>query len=273
MGLQDVLFQLRLAFDSDEARDISRRIAEEIYFNALWTSSELAERDGAHPSFAETRAAAGKLQFDLWDVAPSDPSRWEPLRQRIAEHGLRNSLLVAIAPTATIAHIAGAYECIEPQVSNLFKRETLSGEFLQINHYLVRDLQALGLWDAEMINAVKRAEGSIQAIDAIPDELKSLYRTAWELPMRAVIDMAAERGAFIDQSQSLNLFVESPTIGKLSSMYLHAWKHGLKTTYYLRSRPATRITQTTSGATPANVSDAAAVACSLENPGTCEACD
>ena len=158
---------------------------------------------------------------------------------------MRNSLLIAIAPTATIASIAGAYECIEPQVSNLFKRETLSGEFLQINTYLVRDLQERGLWTDDVRDAIKRAEGSVQGIDAVPDDVKALYRTAWELPMRSLIDMAAERGAFIDQSQSLNLFIESPTIGKLSSMYLHAWKQGLKTTYYLRSRPATRIAQTT----------------------------
>ena len=134
-------------------------------------------------------------------------------------------------------------------MSNLFKRETLSGEFLQINRYLVRDLQRRGLWDDEMISAIKRAEGSVQDIDGIPDELQELYRTAWEIPMRSLIDMAADRGAFIDQSQSLNLFMESPTIGKLSSMYLHAWKSGLKTTYYLRSRPATRINQTTASGT------------------------
>ena len=199
---------------------------------------------------------------------------------------------IAIAPTATIASIAGAYECIEPQVSNLFKRETLSGEFLQINTYLVRDLQARGLWDEEIRDAIKRAEGSVQDIPEIPADLKALYRTAWEIPMRSIIDMAADRGAFIDQSQSLNLFVESPTIGKLSSMYLHAWKQGLKTTYYLRSRPATRIQQTTTaastGAPPPEASvtplvaepkpdgkqftDEEALACSIENPDACEAC-
>jgi len=155
-------------------------------------------------------------------------------------------------------------------VSNLFKRETLSGEFIQINTYLVRDLQARGLWTADLINEIKAAEGSIQGIDGIPDDLKELYRTAWELPMRSLIDMAAARGAYIDQSQSLNLFMETPTIGKLSSMYLHAWKSGLKTTYYLRSRAATRINQTT---TTNRFSDQDAVACSLENPETCEACD
>ena len=271
MGLQDVFFKLGLAFDSAEARSLSRRISEEIYFNALWASTELAEANGSHPGFADTRAAAGELQFDLWNTEPSDPDRWGPLRERIAEHGLRNSLLIAIAPTATIAAIAGCYECIEPQVSNLFKRETLSGEFMQVNRYLVAELKARGLWDDKMIAEVKKAEGSIQQIERIPEDLRTVYRTAWEISQRSLIEMAADRGAFIDQSQSLNLFMEAPTIGKLSSMYMHAWKQGLKTTYYLRSRPKTRINQTTTnGSGP---SDDEAVACSLENPETCEACD
>ena len=305
MGLQDVFFQLNLAFDSPEAVEIAARIAEEIYYWAVWSSCELARKHGPHGAFGETRAAAGELQFDLWGIESSQPQRWAELRERIGQHGLRNSLLVAVAPTATIASIAGCYECIEPQVSNLFKRETLSGEFMQINRYLVRELQQRGLWSEAMANKIKMAEGSVQAIAEIPDDLRSVYRTAWELPQRALIDMAAARGAFIDQSQSLNLFMESPNIGKLSSMYMHAWKSGLKTTYYLRSRPATRINQTTTDsasgsnggrpnggtATHATVStmpdpaaagsaaaviDAAAaeaVACSLENPETCEACE
>ena len=272
MGLQDVFFKLGLAFDSSEARTLSRRISEEIYFNALTASTELAEAGGAHAGFAETRAAAGDLQFDLWGAEPADSERWAPLRDRIATHGLRNSLLIAIAPTATIAAIAGCYECIEPQVSNLFKRETLSGEFMQVNRYLVAELKARGLWDEDMIAEVKKAEGSIQRIERIPEDLRAVYRTAWEIPQRSLIEMAADRGAFVDQSQSLNLFMEAPTIGKLSSMYMHAWKQGLKTTYYLRSRPATRINQTTTNGTSTADAEAAA-ACSLENPETCEACD
>jgi ribonucleoside-diphosphate reductase alpha chain len=187
--------------------------------------------------------------------------------------------MIAIAPTATIASIAGCYECIEPQVSNLFKRETLSGEFLQINRYLVSELQKRSLWTESMGNALKQSEGSIQEIEEMPDDLKKVYRTAWEIPMRSLIDMGAERGAFIDQSQSLNLFMESPTIGKLSSMYMHAWKSGLKTTYYLRSRPATKINKTTvtndntTESSATNFTDAEAIACSLENPETCEACE
>jgi ribonucleoside-diphosphate reductase alpha chain len=282
MGLQDVFFALRLPFDSVEARELSTRVQEEVYLTALEVSVDLARRHGPHPSYAETRAAAGVLQPDLWGVTPSQTERWARLRADVAEHGLRNSLLVAIAPTATIASIAGCYECIEPQVSNLFKRETLSGEFLQVNAALTRELKARGLWTADVREAIKRAEGSVQGLTQLPDDVRELYRTAWELPQRALIDMAADRSPYIDQSQSLNLFIAGPSIGKLSSMYLHAWKAGLKTTYYLRSRPATRIQQTTTSVTaPAappvetpltTLSDDEALACSLENPENCEAC-
>lgn len=275
MGLQDVFFALGLPFDSPAAVELSTRISEEIYLTALEVSCELAREHGPHPAYAETRAAQGVLQPDHWDVPVTQVERWARLREQVAEHGLRNSLLVAVAPTATIASIAGCYECIEPQVSNLFKRETLSGEFLQVNSSLVRELKSRGLWTAEVREAIKRAEGSIQGVAEIPDDLRLVYRTAWELPQRALIDMAAQRQAFIDQSQSLNLFIAGPSIGKLSSMYLHAWKQGLKTTYYLRSRPATRIQQTTVGAAPAAAAaePVEAVTCSLENPETCEACE
>ncbi len=271
MGLQDVFFQMRLPFDSPEARKLSRRISEDIYFHALSASVELAAEHGTHPAFPETRAARGELQFDAWNVVPEDPERWNALRARLQQVGLRNSLLIAIAPTATIASIAGCYECIEPQVSNLFKRETLSGDFLQVNRYLVEDLKALGLWSEEMRARIKLAEGSIQSIGELPAEVRAIYRTAWEMPMRSLIDMAADRGAFIDQSQSLNLFMESPNIGQLSSMYMYAWKKGLKTTYYLRSRPATRIAKATVTHTQ-KPTDTQAIACSLENPEACEAC-
>jgi ribonucleoside-diphosphate reductase alpha chain len=315
MGLQDAFFQLRLPFDSDEARELSRRIQEEVYFHALTTSCELAEKNGAHPNFSETKAAQGILQFDLWDVKPTaidgSMERWESLRAKIKQHGLRNSLMIAIAPTATIASIVGCYEATEPQISNLFKRETLSGEFLQINRYLVNELKALGLWTDDLRAEIKHAEGSILGIAAIPTGVKEIYRTVWEVPMKSLIDMGAERGAFIDQSQSLNLFIESPTIGKLSSMYMYSWKKGLKTTYYMRSRPATSISKTTAkktsveqpeakpetvsataqvnqvGLTESSVEVSATVqaspekkeyteseviACSLENPEACEAC-
>jgi ribonucleoside-diphosphate reductase alpha chain len=267
MGLQDAFFALRLPFDAPEARFLSRRIQEEIYFHALETSCALAGLHGPHPAFADTRAAEGLLQMDFWGVQLEDTARWEGLRNRIRSTGLRNSLLIAIAPTATIASIVGSYECIEPQVSNLFKRETLSGDFLQINRYLVANLKKMGLWNEDMRNRLKMSDGSIQGFCEIPEDVRAIYRTVWEIPMRSLVDMAADRGPFIDQSQSLNLFVQSPNIGKLSSMYMYAWKKGLKTTYYLRSRPATEISKTT-----VPVSATQSVACSLENPESCEAC-
>ena len=268
MGLQNVFFKMRIPFDSEKAKELSRSIQEEIYFNALHASADLAAKQGPHEAYSDTRASQGQLQFDLWGVKPKDEERWEKLRAKIKRHGLRNSLMIAIAPTATIASVTGAYECIEPQISNLFKRETLSGEFLQINPYLVEDLRHLNLWTPAIRNKIKMSDGSIQNIDEIPDSLKTLYRTVWEIPQRSLIDMAADRGAFIDQSQSLNLFLENPTLGKLSSMYAYAWKKGLKTTYYLRSRGATQINKTT----VSSQTEQAAIACSLENPETCESC-
>jgi len=276
MGLQDVFFKLGLPFDSEDARQVSRRIAETIYFHAVQASCELAEELGAHPTFPETRAAQGKLQPDLWGVTPSGEFDWAALRTRVKTSGLRNSLMIAIAPTATIASILGCFECIEPQVSNLFKRETLSGEFLQVNRYLVADLRRLGLWNEDVRMAIKEANGSVQGVEALPDDLKKLYRTAWELSMKAIIDLAADRGAFIDQSQSLNLFQESPTINKLSSMYMYAWKRGLKTTYYMRSRPASRIAMAgakrSAEQVPGQHKTEEQLMCSLENPEHCEAC-
>ena len=266
MGLQDTFFKLNLAFDSQQAKAISKKVQEAIYFHALSASCRLAEQFGAHSNFAATRAAKGQLQFDLWGVEASDEFDWAGLRAAIQKHGLRNSLLIAIAPTATIASICGSYECIEPQISNLFKRETLSGEFIQINQYLVAKLKELGIWNSDIKKKIKLAEGSIQNISEIPESVRNIYRTAWEIPMRSLIDMAADRGAFIDQSQSLNLFSENPSIGKLSSMYNYSWKKGLKTTYYLRSRAATKIKQTTVSQSQDDI------ACSLENPEHCEAC-
>jgi ribonucleoside-diphosphate reductase alpha chain len=275
MGLQDVFFQLRLPFDSPEARRLSTRIAERIMLAAYEASADLAERNGPLPAWEKTRTARGVLHPDHYDVEPAWPERWAALRERVAAVGMRNSLLLAIAPTATIASIAGAYECIEPQVSNLFKRETLSGEFLQVNSYLVKDLKELGVWDAQTREALRDANGSVQDFRWIPEDVRRLYRTAWEIPQRGLIDMAAARTPFLDQAQSLNLFMQTPTIGKLSSMYAYAWKQGLKTTYYLRSRPATRIARAAQ-AQPAipvqQAGDSDAVACSLENPESCEVC-
>jgi ribonucleoside-diphosphate reductase alpha chain len=275
MGLQDVFFKLRLPFDSPDAQTLSTRIAERVMLAAYETSCDLAETHGPHPAWPATRAAQGVLHPDHYpDTVPAWPDRWAALRDRVAVTGLRNSLLLAIAPTATIASIAGCYECIEPQVSNLFKRETLSGEFLQVNAYLVEDLKKLGVWDARTREALRETGGSVQDLNWIPADVRELYRTAWELPQRALIDMAAARTPYLDQSQSLNLFTASPTIGKLSSMYAYAWKRGLKTTYYLRSRPATRIAQSARAALPVppQATDPDAAACSLENPESCEAC-
>jgi ribonucleoside-diphosphate reductase alpha chain len=304
MGLQDVFFKMRLPFDSPDAKALSNRISEVIYFEALKTSMQLAEAYGPFPAFHETKYADGKLAVHLAKddgIAPMLHEDWDALAEAIKVKGLRNSLLIAIAPTATIASIVGCYECIEPQVSNLFKRETLSGEFLQINRYLVADLKRLGLWTPQIRATIIEGEGSIQHIDAIPEDIRNLYKTAWEISQKALIDMASERSAFVCQSQSLNLFMESPTTGKLSSMYMYAWKKGLKTTYYLRSRAKTRIQKTTVAAAKeveqmetlastlvSAVSDGAfhtgngqsvsnsntkdAISCSLENPGSCDAC-
>jgi len=304
MGLQDVFFKMRLPFDSPDAKALSNRISEVIYFEALKTSMQLAEAYGPFPAFHETKYADGKLAVHLAKddgIAPMLHEDWDALAEAIKVKGLRNSLLIAIAPTATIASIVGCYECIEPQVSNLFKRETLSGEFLQINRYLVADLKRLGLWTPQIRAAIIEGEGSIQHIDAIPEDIRNLYKTAWEISQKALIDMASERSAFVCQSQSLNLFMESPTMGKLSSMYMYAWKKGLKTTYYLRSRAKTRIQKTTvaaakeveqmetlastlvsavsdgafhtgNGQSASNSNTKDAISCSLENPGFCDAC-
>lgn len=280
MGLQDVFFRKRLAFDSAEAKELSTRISERIMLAAYEASADLAERRGAHEAWEQTRTARGVLHPDHYpDVEPAWAERWTALRARIAKTGMRNSLLLAIAPTATIASIAGVYECIEPQVSNLFKRETLSGEFLQVNTYLVEELKQLDLWNDATRQALREGNGSVQEIAGLPEDVRHLYRTAWEVPQRALIDLAAARTPYLDQSQSLNLFMAAPTIGKLSSMYAYAWKNGIKTTYYLRSRPATRIAQSARAASvpqqiPVQQTAEAeeAAACSLENPESCEAC-
>jgi ribonucleoside-diphosphate reductase alpha chain len=265
MGLADVFFALELDFDSPEALALSTRLAEEIALAAYDTSADLAASLGRHPSYPDTRAAQGVLHLDHFAQAvPTRPDAWAALREKVARTGLRNSLLIAIAPTATIASIAGCAECIEPPVANVFKRETLSGEFLQVNRYLVEALKARGLWTARLRERIVRAEGSIADIAEIPAQLRSRFRTAWELPQRALIDLAAARMPYVDQSQSLNLFMASPEIGKLSSMYAYAWRKGLKTTYYLRSRPATGIAKT--------VAATSLIKLDVENPEVCEAC-
>lgn len=271
MGLQDMLFKMRLPFTSPAAQEISAQVSEAIYYQAIKTSMRLAQEYGSFSEFENSRYAQGELQVHLAQkYQPQMPKLhydWDKLAQQVKKNGLRNSLLVSIAPTATIASIIGSYESIEPQISNLFKRETLSGEFLQINRYLVADLKSMGLWNTQMRSKIIEANGSIQEIAEIPAETKALYKTVWEVSQKDLIDMAAARSAFICQSQSLNLFMESPNIGKLSSMYMYAFKQGVKTTYYLRSRAKTTIQKTTVQRT-----EVEQVACSLENPETCESC-
>jgi ribonucleoside-diphosphate reductase alpha chain len=277
MGLQDAFFKMRLPFGSEKAQKLSARIAEEIYYQAIQTSMRLAKEHGAFPAFNDSRYANGELQVQLAKAVgqpmPELHYDWDDVAWQVKQNGLRNSLLIAIAPTATIASISGCFESIEPQVSNFFKRETLSGEFLQVNKYLIQDLKRLGLWTAAMRARIVEAEGSIQDIEAIPQEIRDLYRTVWEIPQKTLIDMAAARSTFICQSQSLNLFQENPTLGKLSSMYMYGWKQGLKTTYYLRSRARTTIQKTTTADAIVDESkQQEVIACSLENPETCEAC-
>jgi ribonucleoside-diphosphate reductase alpha chain len=236
MGLQDVFFTLGLPFDGYDARQLSTQISETIYFHALQTSMEIARESEPHEGFADTRAARGELQFDAWGVTPSSAFRWAELRDEIKTHGLRNSLLIAIAPTATIAAIAGCHECIEPQLSNIVVRETAHGDYVEFNRYLVKELKELGLWNHHIRDSIILADGSVQGLFEIPEQLRTVCRTAWELSTLALIDLAADRGAFVDQSQSLNLFMADPNVAQLSNMYMYAWKCGLKTTYSLRSR-------------------------------------
>jgi ribonucleoside-diphosphate reductase alpha chain len=273
MGLQDALFKMRLPFSGLAAKQLSNRISETIYYHALEESSKLAASAGSFPGFKESRYVDGQLQPHLArsfsDAQPEYHFDWDKLGKEIAKNGLRNSLLIAIAPTATIASIVGSYESIEPQISNIFKRETLSGEFLQINKYLVADLKKLNLWTDEIRAAIIANDGSLQNVTAIPEEIRELYRTVWEISQKDLIDMAADRSFFVCQSQSLNLFMQNPNIGKLSSMYMYAWNRGIKTTYYLRSRAKTTIQKTTVANTTTAVEN---VACSLENPESCEAC-
>ena len=243
-GLADVFILCRHAFDSDEAKEINARIFETMYHAALEASSELAEVDGPYETFEGSPASQGVLQFDMWEGETKLHYDWDALKERIKEKGLRNSLLMAPMPTASTAQILGNNECFEPYTTNIYLRRTLAGEFVIVNKHLVDDLKEIGLWSKDMKDLMVKAGGSIQNIVDIPDEIKKLYRTVWEIKMKDVIDMAAQRGRFIDQSQSMNLFMESPTMSKLSSMHMYAWKQGLKTgMYYLRSKAKARPIQ------------------------------
>ncbi|PWJ43285.1 ribonucleoside-diphosphate reductase subunit alpha [Sediminitomix flava] len=240
-GLADTFQLLRMPFDSEEAKGLNEAIFETIYFASLTASMELAKKDGAYKSFEGSPASKGILQFDMWNVVPkSERWDWISLKRAIKQHGLRNSLLLAPMPTASTSQILGNNECFEPYTSNIYNRRVLSGEFAIVNKHLLRDLIELGLWNDEMKNELIAENGSIQNISRIPQNLKDLYKTSWELSQKSIIDMAADRGAYICQSQSLNLFVSDPNFGKLTSMHFYAWKKGLKTgMYYLRTKAAT----------------------------------
>ena len=245
-GLADVFILLRLPFESDLAKLLNKNIFETIYFAAMTASKDLAIKEGPYSSFQGSPLSKGQFQFDLWNVAPSTRWDWDSLRKEVMEHGVRNSLLLAPMPTASTSQILGNNECFEPYTSNIYSRRVLSGEFIIVNKHLLKDLISLGLWNNDMKNRIIAANGSVQNIKEIPDDIKELYKTVWEIKQRNLIDMAADRGAFICQSQSLNLFVDSPSISKLTSMHFYGWKKGLKTgMYYLRSQAATQAVQFT----------------------------
>lgn len=246
-GLADAFIMLRLPFESDEAKQLNKEIFETIYFASMTASKDLAIKDGPYETFKGSPLSQGKFQFDLWDVKPaSNRWDWENLRLDVMNHGVRNSLLVAPMPTASTSQILGNNECFEPYTSNIYTRRVLSGEFVIVNKHLLRDLVDLGLWNNTMKDRIIAANGSIQDIAEIPADIKELYKTVWEIKMRNIIDMAADRGAYICQSQSLNLFINSPNASKLTSMHFYAWKKGLKTgMYYLRTQAASQAVKFT----------------------------
>jgi ribonucleoside-diphosphate reductase alpha subunit len=238
-GLADAFILMKFPFDSDGARQLNKDIFETIYHAAVYESCELAKLNGAYSSFEGSPASKGKLQFDMWDCTPSDRYDWNGLKQDIVKNGMRNSLLLAPMPTASTSQILGNNECIEPYTSNIYSRRTLSGEYIIVNKHLLHDLIDAGLWNEEMKERLMASNGSVQEFSDVPQNLKDLYKTVWEISQKAIIDLAADRGAYICQSQSLNLFVENPNFGKLTSMHFYAWQKGLKTgMYYLRSKAA-----------------------------------
>jgi ribonucleoside-diphosphate reductase alpha chain len=281
-GLADAFSLLRLPFDSEEAQQLNKEIFETIYFSAVVTSMELAKIDGAYSTFEGSPMSQGIFQYDMWGVTP-DSGRWDwnSLKQEVKEHGVRNSLLLAPMPTASTSQILGNNECFEPYTSNIYTRRVLSGEFIIVNKHLLKDLIARGIWNEDMKQQLIAANGSVQAIPGIPQEIKELYKTVWEIKQKTLIDMAADRGAYIDQSQSFNVHIQNPNFGKLTSMHFYSWKKGLKTgMYYLRTKAATDAIKFTIEAETQNSQPAAkAVAanqndmsCSLDDPDSCEAC-
>jgi ribonucleoside-diphosphate reductase alpha chain len=241
-GLADTFIKLRLPFTSDEAKQLNQEIFETLYFAAVTASMEEAEKDGPYQTYEGSPISKGEFQHNLWGLKDEELSgrwEWEKLRKDVKKHGVRNSLLVAPMPTASTSQILGNNECFEPYTSNIYTRRVLSGEFIVVNKHLLEDLVSLGLWNDGLKQEIMRANGSVQNIDSIPEDIKELYKTVWELSMKDIIDMSRQRGYFIDQSQSLNLFLEGATMAKLTSMHFYAWKSGLKTgMYYLRTKSA-----------------------------------
>ena len=269
-GLADVFMMLGLAFDENVARQLNKEIFDTIYLGALQESCLLAEEEGPYETFAGSPASQGLLQFDLWGVQKAG---FDSLKERIKAHGLRNSLLVAPMPTASTAQILGNNEAFEPYTTNIYLRRTLAGEFVMVNKHLVRDLQKIGKWNPDIKTEIVRNGGSIQQIPGISLSLKNIYRTVWEIPQKSIIEMSADRGPFIDQSQSLNIFMENPTPAKLTSMHFYGWKKGLKTgAYYLRTRAKAKAQQVTVPVMHTKPTESEIQACSLANPESCEMC-
>tara|TARA_R110002074_G_scaffold399045_1_gene591694 strand:+ start:28 stop:1731 length:1704 start_codon:yes stop_codon:yes gene_type:complete len=280
-GLADAFILMRMPFDSPEARQLNKDIFETIYFAAMTASKDLAKVEGPYQTFKGSPVSKGIFQYDMWGVTPeSGLWDWDNLKKEVKKHGVRNSLLVAPMPTASTSQILGNNECFEPYTSNIYTRRTLSGEFIIVNKHLMKDLIELGLWNDNMKNKLIAAKGSVQAIPEIPQQIKDLYKTVWEISQKSIIEMSADRGAYICQSQSLNIHIQDPNFGKMTSMHFYAWKKGLKTgMYYLRSRAAADAIQFTvdkaaaSTPTAAQIEQKAAdMACSLDNPDACEAC-
>lgn len=285
-GLADAFIMLRMPFDSDEAKGLNEDIFETIYYASMETSMELAKVQGTYETYEGSPASKGIFQFDMWGVTPkSGRWAWNELKEKVKKFGLRNSLLVAPMPTASTSQILGNNECFEPYTSNIYTRRTLSGEFIVVNKHLMRDLINLGLWNDTTKNRLIAANGSVQNIPGIPQNIKDIYKTVWEISQRIIIDMAAERGAYICQSQSMNVFMQDPNFGKLTSMHFYAWKKGLKTgMYYLRSQAAASAIQftvdksaletdkTASAVDPSRNQKQDAIACSLDDPEGCEMC-
>ena len=279
-GLADAYILMRFPFDSEEAATLNKEIFETIYYAAVTASKDLAIKEGAYASFEGSPMSQGIFQFDMWNVKPSSRWEWDILREEVMKHGVRNSLLLAPMPTASTAQILGNNECFEPYTSNIYTRRVLSGEFIIVNKHLLKDLAKLNLWDGNMKNKLMASNGSIQDIKEIPQDIKDLYKTAWEISQKVLINQAADRGAYICQSQSLNLFMENANFAKLTSMHFYGWKAGLKTgMYYLRTKAATDAIKFTldkeAASAPAAKTEEermAEIACSLDDPDSCEMC-